>query len=184
MTWLLRKLPFSDKAEDFTVGSVKIRLKPYQIPVCVTVCRRGQVPYDPKAPLLPAILDTGFNGGFCIRDEQLRSWGGIDPRMFRREGGRNLSRGQIDVRAANIWLHRNVPHSSEPDRGDAFRMELVEGIHVFRVPADPTAGDPRPELPLLGMHALRRHDLVLAIDFRRALVALKKPRLFFLAWGI
>jgi hypothetical protein len=34
------------------------------------------------------------------------------------------------------------------------------------------------------MRALRRNDLALVVDFSKALVWLRKPRLFFFAWGV
>lgn len=183
MSWLLRKLPFYDTAEQFTVGTITIRLKPFQIPVCITLCRQGGTPYDPLAPLVPAVLDTGYNGGFSIRGEQLREWGGCDPRWFPLLRTRTLTRGTVDARAANIWIHRNVPYSVNPSRQDPHRIELDEGMDVFRAPDQPSDKDSRPELPLLGMRALRRNDLFLTIDFRKALVDLTKPRWFFWTWA-
>jgi hypothetical protein len=64
---VLRKLPFFDVRKELSVGNVRITLRPLQIPVWVTLCRQGPVPYDSNSPLIPAILDTGFNGGFAIR---------------------------------------------------------------------------------------------------------------------
>jgi hypothetical protein len=151
-------------------------LRPYQVPVWLTLCAQGPVVYDPTAPLLLAVLDSGFNGNFALREEQLRAWAGVDPNLFQFLRTADLSRGRVDVRRANLWLHRNVPHSIEPCRRDPLHMELDEGIYVFRRPNNPVGRDPRPELPLLGMRAMRRNDLALAVDFRKALVWLSKPR--------
>src|SRR5438445_8708704 len=153
MACVLRKLPFADVPKEVAVGSVNTTLRPLQIPVWVTLCRHGPVLYDATSPLILAVLDTGFNGGFSIREEQVRKWGGADPQWFPRLRTSVLSRGTVDVRAANIWLHRNIPYSSDAARQGPLRVELDE-IHVFRSPDNPQERDSRPELPLLGMRAL------------------------------
>ena len=63
-------------------------------------------------------------------------------------------------------------------------MKLDEGIMIYSALPRGTQRDPRPRLPLLGMRALRRNDLLLLIDFKREVVNLKKPRLFHMSFGI
>jgi len=178
MTALLQKLPFFDRVRPCAHGSVTIQLKPFRILVWVALCKPGPIAYDPKSWLVPTILDTGFNGAFCIREEQLQHWAGIDPNYFSIARSAKLARGLVDVRAANIWLLRNVPMSTDPICENPFRMEIDEGIHVFRKPSGADGMDARPEYPLLGMRALRRNSVVLTVDFRTALVMLQKPHVF------
>ncbi len=175
---LLRKLPFFDESRQISVKENQITLKPHRILVWIAFCKQGPIPYDDTAPFVPAILDTGFNGDFCIREEQMRIWGGVDPRLFPKRRTSILPRGAADLRAANLWLHHNVAMSTDPTRDRPFRFEVDEGIHVFRERSEGNGKDPRPELPLLGMRALRRHGVVLTIDYRSALVNLNNPRYF------
>ena len=184
MQSLLDKLPFQRTSRTVLVNNLAVEINSFQILVWVAICQQGQVEYDHKAPLVPAILDTGFNGYFCIREEQLRAWAGLDPRLLPSLHTGRTPRGIATVRRANIWLHRNVARSPEPLRLNPFQMELDDGIIVYsKLPPSPQH-DLRPRMPLLGMRAFRRNELLLQIDFKRELVNLKKPRLFQISFGI
>lgn len=184
MQSLLKSLPFRERSFSVQVGNARVEIRPFQILVWLTICGKGDVAYDVRAPLIPAIFDAGFNGTFCIRDEHLRAWAGLDRRQFPVMGASRTNRGMGVIHRANIWLHRNVAETVEPARHGPFRLELHQGMLVFPASADALQDDPRPRLPLLGMQALHRNDLRLLIDFKRERVNLKKPFLFFASFGI
>lgn len=184
MQSLLKYLPYRDASYSVQVGNIRIAISPLQILIWLTICHKSELDCDAHAPLVPAIFDAGFNGTFCIREEQLRAWAGLDRRVFPAIGPLRTSRGVGIMHRANVWLHRNVSRTVQPSRHDPLRLELHQGILVFPEIADSIQNDPRPRLPLLGMQALHRNDLQLLIDFKRGFVNLKKPRFFFASFGI
>ena len=52
-----------------SVGPARILLRPFQLIVWATLQRRGQSEPAPGAVWLPCVVDTGFNGTFCIAHE-------------------------------------------------------------------------------------------------------------------
>lgn len=106
MRTILRNLPLPETVKPILVQGELIYRRPFQILVWITLCRKSDTVYDERAPLVPAILDTGFNGDFSIREEQLIAWSRVSPDVFPRVAVRQLSRGMVDIRAANLWLHR------------------------------------------------------------------------------
>jgi hypothetical protein len=182
---MLRKLPFFPTVHAVSVGDVQIVLRPYQLLTWIAVCSKGPTTYNESVALIPAILDTGFNGGFAIRDEHLKQWGGMDARGFRLLGTERTERGAAEWRSANFWLHRNSSGMHIPNRRQPIRLELDKGIMVFPRPSQEEGqADARPLLPLLGMRALHHNRLCLSVDSRRMLASLFKPRLGYWAWGI
>jgi hypothetical protein len=180
--WLLHKLPISEAGETIWVRGRPLELPADRILVWVTLCRKGSAAYDLRAPLVPAILDTGFNGNFAIREEQFVTWGGLDPTYFGILGSDETPRGPAVWCAANLWLHRNKRGSREPSRAGPLRLELDRGLMVYLAYAGPS--DLRPALPVLGLRALRRNELCVAIDSRRNVVSVSKPRLLFIPLSV
>ena len=176
---LVRKLPFYDHAEWLSIEDARIRVPSYAVVLWVGVGEKGSVSPDEKAPKIPALLDTGFNDNFAIREEQLRDWAGVDPRLFSRLRTQQHERGTIDRREANIWLHPNVPKTIECGAGPPLLLELDEGILVLRGPGktvQPSAKDLRPRLPLVGLRALERNRLVVSLDCSRRRVDIGTAR--------
>ncbi len=170
MTAILRRLPFHENADEVTVGLERVRIRPYQIIVWVSLSAKSVLELPPHAPRFPALLDTGHNHNFSIRRQHLVNWAGIDPagvpvRGAVREGGRRAQLYRL-----NAWLHPN--QAGERDRfadRPPFCLELPEGVAVYPDEAG------FPPLPLLGLRALVRNKLHLAIDPESQLVNLRTP---------
>jgi hypothetical protein len=181
---LLRNVPFRETGQIIQVRETNVEIKPFQILIWVTLCQKNELAFDNHSSVFPAVFDSGFNGTFCIREEQLRFWAGFDRRVFPALRAMRTNRGSAVVHKADLWLHGNTPGTFRPSGRDQFRLELNRGILVMP-PLDPSVpNDLRPSLPLLGMHAFHRNDLRLVIDFKRQFVCLKKPRWFFTSFGI
>ena len=60
----------------------------------------------PSGPSFPAILDTGLNHNFAIREDQLSSWTGL---MLPRIGSVAVDRYVIPLLSANLWIYGNNP---------------------------------------------------------------------------
>jgi hypothetical protein len=175
MVSILHRLPYSDSEQPVFIGSESLLLHPFRILTWVTICPKGDVPYDIRAPLIPAVLDTGFNGFFTINEEQIQRWIGPYPAWCARVRSGDNARGRLDVRSANLWLHRNVPDTTTPSRTKPQRLEIDEGLMVFRRPVPAPVRDPRPAFPILGLRALDRNGLCFVVDGRKRMAKLIRP---------
>ena len=176
MPAIIRNLPFLDRESTVDVRGQQLLVKPFQIIVWVSVVEKGIAQLHPDLPRIPAILDTGHNHNFSIQEQHLRQWAGLDPRLFPKLGTARVNEELVDKRAANIWLHPNVPNQRDQfvDRRP-FCLELDDGMFVFagRTPETPVAG---PRLPLVGLRALRRSDLTVNLDCHKARITIRTPR--------
>ena len=80
-------LTYSDKPTSLVVRGEEFRVKPYQIIVWVSLAIQQIVEWDERIPKIPAILDTGFNGGLAISRFHLSHWAGIAPESLGAEIG-------------------------------------------------------------------------------------------------
>src|SRR5207248_8816355 len=154
MTAILRRLPFFAREDEVTVGSERVRIRPYQIIVWVSVSTKSLLELPPQARRLPALLDTGHNHNFSIRAQHLRRWAGIDPAGVPLRGRIKEGVRRAELRSLNVWLHPN-----EKGQRDRFAdrpvlcVELPAGDAVY---PDEVGFPP---LPLLGLRALVRNKL-------------------------
>jgi hypothetical protein len=182
---LICKLPIRDKSTNVLVKDRFIKVPAYGILIWVGIDKKGRQTPDPATPRVPALLDTGFNGNFAIREEQLVEFAGIDPRYFTKRRDDQNDRGAAEIRAANIWLYPNRAKTTDPqENGTPVLLELDEGITVFRrferEQGEQQARDVRPRLPLLGMRGLRRNNLSLLLDLSRSWISIWTPRRYWL----
>ena len=90
---------------------------------------------------------------------------------------------RMDLRAANVWLHPNLPKSHGlADGAEPYCVRLFPGIGVS------PPGVTRPRLPLLGLRALFLAKLRPAIDWRQkgdvvGYFSLRTSRRFFRFFG-
>jgi hypothetical protein len=79
-------------------------VKPYQIVVLVSLTRQEDVAFDEGSPRFPAILDTGHNHTFAIRQAQLDAWARFRPP---RRGTIKVRDRSLTLLAADLWIHTN-----------------------------------------------------------------------------
>jgi hypothetical protein len=168
MTAILRRLPFFPREDEVAVGSERVRIRPYQIVVWVSLSPMNVLALPPHARRLPALLDTGHNHNFSIRGQHLRAWAGIDPASVPLLGRIKEGTRRVELRSLNVWLHPNVKgHRDRFADRPPFCVKLPAGVAVYPDEAE------FPPLPLLGLRALVRNKLHLWLDSDRCLVNLR-----------
>jgi hypothetical protein len=128
-----------------------VRLKPYQVLLWVSLTHRGLTQLPPGTPRVPALLDTGHNHNFSLREEHFAlsglespvPWSSMPLRVRDASGiEREVPRLLVDV-----WLHADAAQTSEL----AYPLRLgFRGASCYL--SDTTVSGPH--LPLLGLAAL------------------------------
>ncbi len=163
---ILDRLPISTEHTIFSVPGGRLRVKPSQIIVNISISDISA--WDARTPIIPVLLDTGNNHNFSIQEHHLRIWAGIHPASLPplgvlREGMRSPS-----LRQATVWVHRNRPGTRELKGVNPVVLRLEEGIAIY--PSDPSNYS---RLPLLGLRAILKNQFKLVIDGKRKRVSLK-----------
>ena len=120
---IIREKPLQVEKTIVSIGSAGILLRPFQLVVWATLQPRGQYDLQPDAVWLPCVVDTGFNGTFCIAQEHL----GLVPyhERFLYLGLQQLAhRGGIETARrveADLWIR------SEVEGCGAVKVELPSG---------------------------------------------------------
>jgi len=173
---ILSDRPFFDAPTAIRFQGRHVSVKADQIIVWVGIIKIRQKYFHPSHPFFPAILDTGHNHNFSIREDHLIRWAGLDSRYLDMNREIRIAGEQLPVLVADVWLRpnergkRDVPAEKMP-----FCLEIDRGIAVY-----PKEAPNALRLPLLGLRALRRAELHLTIDFRRRAVKLRTTRRFWL----
>jgi len=165
------RLPFTDASSEVWTPDGLVAVKPYQIIVMVALAVRERIDVDGGLSRFPAILDTGMNHNFAIREQQLRTWAqipSVEPRHHVTVQGR-----RVPLINASLWLFGNERASTTVSDRAPIRLPTPEGIAVF--PGD--APNPA-RLPVHGLRALVRNDLTLIMNGKRREVTLKTPGWF------
>jgi hypothetical protein len=116
---------------------------------------------EENIPRFPALLDTGNNFGFWVRDRHLREWAGLDPGLLEALGSITIEGKVVTRREATVWLYPNVPGRQDAAAGEAAcRLDMSKGIAVFTQDAVP----PGPRLPPIGLTAFLENDLDVWLD--------------------
>lgn len=126
---ILDRLPVADEHILLNVPGGRLRTKPYQIIISVSISDGPT--WDARSPIIPALLDTGNNHNFSIQEHHLRRWTGIHSEALpflrvMREGGRTPS-----LRFANVWIHRNQGGRRELRAEEPVLLPLHEGIAIY-----------------------------------------------------
>ena len=182
MATIIRHLPFGQPRFHVEMAGHSVPVSPFQPVVWISIVSVGWVPFDPRTPRIPAVVDLRFNGTFAIREEQLREWAGLDPRLFPRLRRTRLRGAPTESRLANLWLHPNVPRTRNPSGRAPFLLELFQGMLVMARPDRAGQEDHRPQLPLLGVYALHRAKLRLSVDCGPCCLSIRTASRFRL-WG-
>ncbi len=132
-----------------------------------------------KPSRFPALLDTGCNHNFSIRQEDLYAYAGLHTTHLPPAKRRKLRVNDVATPFydADLWMYHNKPGTLEVlDDIEPFQLELDGGIGIYE---PETVRADRP--PLLGLQALTDAGCHLSIDCRLCLVTLRtsKPLIFF-----
>src|SRR5437867_12666575 len=114
---IVDRLPYFTHRTEVATGSEKVRIRPYQIVVSVSIGPVGQLNWDSRTPAFPAILEPGNNHNFSIHDRQLQRWAGISPQLLPAAGAVREHGNRVPLHLATIWVHRNV-RGARTLRGD------------------------------------------------------------------
>lgn len=148
--------PIPETAERVATPDGTAQVMPYQIVVMVSIAAKTVMELPSDAPRFPAVVDTGNNHNFAIRQEPFARWTGL---TLPKRGLINVGGTTIPLHAANVWIH--------PDSGDAFRMRMEEGIAIY----PPDVANPA-RLPILGLRGLMRNGLMIVIDGKKTAVTI------------
>jgi hypothetical protein len=163
---ILDRLPYSSDPTVVSAPGGRVRVKPYQIVVAVSVSLQTLREWDRRMPRFPAILDTGNNHNLSISRGHLLRWAGLQPEALPIIGAARERQQRIPLHAASVWLHRNRPGERTLRDQEPHPLKLEEGIAIY-------PDDIGPRLPVLGLRALTRNQLHVAIDPERMRVSLR-----------
>jgi hypothetical protein len=169
---VLRDLPFFDRETRAATPTGEVIVRPFQIVIWVSITPQHVINLDAAAPRFPAVLDTGNNHNFSLREEHLLSWAGAVPSQHFDRGQINIAGQAVPLVTANVWLHPNKAGQRDAfSKRPAVCLELPEGIAVY-----PSQALNAVRLPTLGLRALARNGLRLVIDGRNLRVNLQQGR--------
>jgi hypothetical protein len=165
---ILKRLPIAEEPSLLGVHGAQLKLRPYQIIIQVSVSPFRD--WDSRAPIIPALIDTGLNHHFSMQEQHLSRWAGIHPESLSKQGKMWEGGRTADLRRAYLWIHRNEPGRRDLRDAEPFLVPLQEGMAIY--PAD---GSNYPRLPLLGLRAILKNNLKLDIDVKRKHASLRSP---------
>ena len=180
MPTIIRNLPVDDARAVLHVHERPVAVFAFQAVVWVSIVPVRPQSLDPLTPRFPAVVDLGYNGTFAIREEHLREWAGMDPRLFRRLRSTQLRGAPSDQRLASLWLHPNEPNTRQAPSRSPFPLDLHHGMTVMRRPVGTDQQDHRPRLPLIGFRALHTAGLEVVVDCKRCRLSIRTVPRFWL----
>src|SRR5947209_1489909 len=129
MTAILHHLPFREEADEVSCGLERIRIKPYQIIVWISITARLVRELAPQTPRIPAILDTGHSHNFSIQQRHLTDWSRLALPTLSRRGTISIGGETLPLHTAAVWMHPNQPGQRDHFRKmPPFRLDLQGGI--------------------------------------------------------
>lgn len=162
MPVLLDRSPILPHSSEVVVRGERVPIKANQVIIWVTLTAKRTAAPNPSALPFPAVLDTGNNHTFAIRERHLIGWAGLRTDTLPMVGNIRDRGSRIPLREVQIWLHPNV--RGERDQladTDPHIISAPQGIAVY------PAGSDFPRLPILGLRAIAENELVLKVDGRR-----------------
>ena len=117
-----------------------------------------------------ALLDTGCNYNFSIREEDLERYTGLTKEQL------GIKHGDFPINDkktipfidATLWIHYNASlGSAEVSKKKPFQVELTGGIGIY-----PRGRARKTQLPLIGLQALDDANLKVHIDCERGFLTL------------
>jgi hypothetical protein len=158
MPRLLDRSPFPEDHSEVVVSGERVRIRPDQVILWVTLTRKALEEPNPSAVPFPTILDTGFNSTFAIHERHLTEWAGLRPGILEVVGTIRDRGDRVPLREANIWIHPNEPHHRDRLAGrPPYLVSAPQGIAVY-------SGGEFPRLPILGLRAIAENELVLKVN--------------------
>lgn len=171
MKQLIDKLPLSEELSMIVTPDGVESVRPYQIVVWVAIAPK-RVFAEPGGPRFPAVLDTGLNHNFAIRQQRYDRWT-LSP--IPRRGQVRIGGMVVPLLDANLWLWPNDAGRTTASDREPFLLELPEGIAVY---PDDFVSPPR--LPTLGLRAILRNKLRVVIDGSKRHVSIYSGRSYWL----
>jgi hypothetical protein len=165
---ILDRLPIAEARREVEVGGRRVKLRPYQIVIQVSILDTHE--WDSRAPIFPALVDSGNNLNFSIQAAHLTRWAGIHPRSLKHRGSVREGDRFPSLHTAGVWIHRNEPGRRDLRGAPPYPLQLPEGIAIY-----PSDESDYPRLPLLGLRAILKNNLKLIMDGKRKHVSLRSP---------
>ena len=184
---ILNRLPYLAAKQRLALpGGEFVDFLGYQIVVWVCVTHINDE-FDPAVhPRFPAVLDTGTNRGFYLKESHLREWAGIDDPLTPAPSAGGLLMWHPHEEPVPPWrMHRhrvllfaNQPGTTLVDE-TALPFDLqVEPVFLpsrpFHKLKNKRNAPPGPRVPVLGLPAFERRRLYLHIDCGARTVTLRE----------
>lgn len=171
------------------IHAIPIDFKARQIIVGVSISDDSQATYHHDMPVIPAILDIGFNRSFSIHQFFLEQSAGIAKSSLARVGTllqpsatriidlaaqRTYQGHAYDNHFASLWLHR-APYAFNDMRRvkrEPIRLTRTTDIMVYKYQHGTNyknidRNDIYPRMPLLGLRSLTENQLRLFVEGER-----------------
>jgi len=98
--YILRQLPFLDPVSFVEVSGESVAIRGYQVIVWVSLSISEVL--DGDASRFPAVLDTGHNHNFSIRERQLVRWAGLGVDRLPRLGEVLVNQQEVPLLAVSL----------------------------------------------------------------------------------
>jgi hypothetical protein len=130
---------------------------------------------------VPAVIDTGFNGGLAINELTLGKWAGVKKEYLTVAPRQKLDDGrEFDPCYGNVWLHKSAYKSPSSKHYESpLLLEKLGAIHVMVSKDDEPCW---PRLPVLGLRALLNQNLQLRMDPRQGSFVISAKRTIFVSF--
>jgi hypothetical protein len=152
---MIHRLPFYERETTADSPDGEVVVRPYQIILWVSLSPKDVLDLPADTPRFPAVLDTGLNHNFAIRQSHFETWAGLRPLTV---GRIYLGNTVLPLVDATVWLHPNVSGERDALTAPPLRLECQDGIAVYPPGANPA------RLPTLGLRSLAKNRLKVMID--------------------
>jgi hypothetical protein len=170
---ILHESPFFDRPTTIQFQRRTMTILSNQIVVWVSIAPPAQAELPARAKRFPAILDTGCNHNFVIRQRHLIEWTESSTTSLSSLGLARVYGGKAPQFPATIWIHRNRRCSRDRLMDDRpARLEANMGIVVV---SDSVSAE-NPRIPVLGLRAISWNGLRVIIDGPNRSVTIRRPR--------
>jgi hypothetical protein len=164
---IIDRLPISEEGWKVPTPDGVEEVRPYQIIVRVSITA-GDVQECPgDAPVIPAILDTGNNHNFAIRQEHRNRWIDWAPR---RVGQIHVGGFIVPLFAAKVWIHSNREGTVDLSGGIPCVLKMDPGIAIY-----PSTTTNPARLPILGLRGLIRNGIKVTLEGVNRALTLESP---------
>lgn len=128
---ILDQLPLLAAAKTVHFGQHQATLHRNSLLVWISIGLHGEDDPLRISPPFPALLDSGNHSESFLHENHLFEWAGIHAALLPIRRHKNINDERIPFRDADVWIHSNIPGTSERcvDK-PPYPLRLVDGLAV------------------------------------------------------